>query len=310
MKEGFNGQQLKRMPEHLYEQIGSDNMLMALCIYAIGYFPFASHHYINRPNGMEGTKGQYLLKYCIEGNGWYEIEGKHYSVVSNQFFILPMDKPHSYGSEDGKKWTVYWIRFGGSLAPYFSTEFIKPTTIKEGVTSRIGYRQNIFEEMYNVLDKGFTLDNLRYATSLLFTYLGSFKFLPIYRSSMEKTTEAVTASAMMEEIVHFMQENVEKRITLQDLSNYSGFSISQMSYLFRKHIGYAPMTYFNMLKVKRACFLLTRTPLKIHQICYKLGFEDSYYFSRLFKKNEGISPGQYRQNNGSKNTMFLPLNSL
>lgn len=309
MKEGFNGQQLLRIPEDIADQVGGDDFLMSLCIYAIGYFPYASHHYINRPNGMEGAKGQYLLKYCIEGSGWCEFEGKRYPVEANQFFILPMDKPHSYGSEDGKKWTVYWVRFGGNLAPYFSIGFERPTTIKVGVTSRIEYRQNTFEEMYNVLDKGFTLDSLRYASSLLFTYLGSFKFLAIYRSSMESTMETVSEHPLAKELIHFMQEKIEKRITLQDLSSYSGFSVSQMSYLFRKHIGYSPIVYFNIIKMRRACWLLTHTSLKIYQISYKLGYEDSYYFSRLFKKTIGVSPEDYRQNRLVK-TEFLPINFL
>ena len=298
------------MPENLYGQIGNDDMLMALCIYAIGYFPFAAYHYINRPNGMEGANGQYLLKYCVEGEGWVELGGTRYPVSANQFFIIPMDKPHSYGSAGNKKWTVYWVRFGGHLAPYFSAGFVKPTTIKAGVTSRIGFRQNTFEEMYNVLDKGFTLDSLRYSSSLLFTYLGSFRFLTIYRKSMISTSEVSNEHALLNEIIHFMQEKLEKRITLRELADYSGFSVTQMSYIFRKYTGYPPIAYFNILKMKRACFLLTHTSLKVYQICYKSGFEDPYYFSRLFKKTIGISPEQYRQKNGSGNSEFLPLNSL
>jgi hypothetical protein len=51
MIEGFNGQQLLRMPEAIYGELEKEEILKTLCIYAIGYFPFASHHYINRPIG-------------------------------------------------------------------------------------------------------------------------------------------------------------------------------------------------------------------------------------------------------------------
>ena len=294
MKEGFNGQQLIRMPQELQGVQEREALLSSLCIHAIGYFPYASHHLISRPTGMEDAAGQYLLNYCIEGEGWCEIGGRRMPVRANQFFIFPMDAPHSYGSAEGCKWTVYWVRFGGSLASYFSEGFEKPATIKAGVTSRIGFRQDLFEEMYNILDKDYSVENLCYASSLLFSYLSSFKFLSAYRKSAGRVIAAVNEGALVNEIVHFMQERLEKRITLQELSDYIGYSVSQISTVFRKHTGYSPMNYFNILKIRRACWLLEHTTLKIYQICYKSGFDDPYYFSRLFKKVVGTSPQAYR----------------
>ena len=110
MKEGFNGQQLIRMPEAMLGLLDEEELLKTLCIHAIGYFPYASHHFISRPRGMEDAAGQYLLHYCVEGEGWCEIRGQRYGVKPSQFFIFPVDEPHSYGSAEGSKWTVYWVR--------------------------------------------------------------------------------------------------------------------------------------------------------------------------------------------------------
>ena len=137
-----------------------------------------------------------------------------------------------------------------------------------------------------------------YASSRLFSYLASFKFLGAYRKSSDRIIAAVNEGALVSEMVHFMQERLEKRITLQDLSEYTGYSVTQMSLIFRRHTGHSPMNYFNMLKIRRACWLLEHSALKIYQICYKSGFDDPYYFSRLFKKMVGISPQAYR-NEGS-----------
>lgn len=294
MKEGFNGQQLIRMPEAMLNLLDEEELLKTLCIHAIGYFPYASHHFISRPRGMEDAAGQYLLHYCVEGEGWCEIRGQRYGVKPSQFFIFPVDEPHSYGSAEGSKWTVYWVRYGGSLARYFSEGFQEPATIKAGITSRIAFRQDLFEEMYNILDKAYNRENLCYASSLLFSYLSSFKFLSAYRKSSDRITAALDEKALVGEMVHFMQERLEKRITLQDLSDYTGYSVTQLSLIFRRHVGYSPMNYFNILKIRRACWLLEHTTLKVYQICYKSGFDDPYYFSRLFKKIVGTSPQAYR----------------
>lgn len=53
--------------------------------------------------------------------------------------------------------------------------------------------------------------------------------------------------------------------------------------------------YFNMLKIQQACALLDFTEIKINQVCYKVGIEDPYYFSRLFNKIMGMPPKEYKK---------------
>ncbi|RME70993.1 MAG: AraC family transcriptional regulator, partial [Verrucomicrobia bacterium] len=56
-----------------------------------------------------------------------------------------------------------------------------------------------------------------------------------------------------------------------------------------------PLDYFNRLKVQRACELLATTTLSIAEIAEQLGFDDPYYFSRLFRKIMGMAPRVYRR---------------
>ena len=91
-----------------------------------------------------------------------------------------------------------------------------------------------------------------------------------------------------------MEENVERQISLKDIAQYTGYSVSHFSAFFKSHIGHSPLSYFNILKIKKACELLVTTDMKINQISYKVGIDDSYYFSRLFTKIVGIPPKKYR----------------
>ena len=58
--------------------------------------------------------------------------------------------------------------------------------------------------------------------------------------------------------------------------------------------GFSPIEYFNHLKVQKACQYLLFTDLRVKEIADKLGIEDPYYFSRMFSKLMGMSPGTYR----------------
>jgi AraC-like DNA-binding protein len=92
-----------------------------------------------------------------------------------------------------------------------------------------------------------------------------------------------------------MKENLEKRLTLNEIAQSVGYSASYFSSIFKKETGYAPLNYFNLLKIQQACFLIDTTEMTFRQICYKIGIEDVYYFSRLFRKIMGVSPRIYKK---------------
>jgi AraC-like DNA-binding protein len=65
--------------------------------------------------------------------------------------------------------------------------------------------------------------------------------------------------------------------------------------LFRHQTGMAPIEYFIHLRIRGACRLLDTTTLTVREIGYRVGYEDPYYFSRMFRKLMGLSPRQYRE---------------
>ena len=56
----------------------------------------------------------------------------------------------------------------------------------------------------------------------------------------------------------------------------------------------APVEYLIHLRIRQACRLLDTTGLTVREIGFRVGFEDPYYFSRMFRKLMGQSPRQYR----------------
>lgn len=284
-RDGFTGERSIVLPPMIVELEEKDPLASSLFITDIGYYPHAKHHYRSRQQPIN----QYVLIYCIDGQGWFSIGDKRWQVKKNQYFILPAGEPHSYGA-DGEGWTIYWIHFRGLHADIYSRDAQQPRDINITLNSRVNNRNSIFDEIFNTLEAGLGIENLRYASSLLHHYLASMRYLEQYRKSVKQTDE----KTIVEAAIHFMRENLEKRITLQDVLRYVGYSPSHFSMLFKRATGMSTLSYFNKLKVEHACHLLTHTDMKVNQIGYKLGFQDSLYFSRLFSKAMGVSPRQYR----------------
>lgn len=281
-KDGFQGEQVVVLPPMLVEMAEKDPLASSLFVTDIGYYPNATNHYRERRRPID----QYVLIYCVDGSGWFQLNGKEYQVAKNQFFILPAGVPHVYGARNS--WTIYWVHFRGLHANIFAEDMQTPQSIRPSTNSRIQDRINIFEEIFSTLHSGGGLEDLRYASSLLHHFLASMRYLGQYRRNTGDT-DAIDAA------VHYMQENIGSRITLEDVRSYIGYSQSHFSSLFKKKTGQSPIAYFNRLKIGYACKLLRETDMKVSQISYKIGIEDSFYFSRMFSKSVGMSPTEYRE---------------
>lgn len=289
IKEGFQGEMAIVIPGSIIAEMECDVFERNLHITDIGYYPKAHHHYRQRTVGIS----QYVLIYCSGGGGWYELSGAKYHVRQNQFFILPAGVPHAYGADERNPWTIYWVHFKGEVAQMYAEGFAVPTDIPQADNSRIAERLNLFEEIFNTLRNGYSKENINYALSSFYYFLGSIKFLGEYRESskLKKTDD----KNIIEQAIHYMRENLDKKLTIKDIATYSHYSPSHFSAIFTKRTGYSPLNYYSLLKIQQACTYLDFTDMKINQVCHKLGIDDPYYFSRLFSKQMGISPAEYRK---------------
>lgn len=295
-KEGFSGERTVVLPQIMVERSRKDPLLSSLYITDIGYYPNAYNHFRERKSPIS----EYVLLYCISGKGYVRHSGEEYPLNKNQYVVLPSGISHTYWSDNDNPWTIYWIHFNGSHAQYYTEGAEKPQDVKPGLTSRISDRNTIFEEIFTSLMMGNDMENLRYASSLLHYYLGSMRFLQQYRA-VGKSLSPEREKDYISIVVRYMEENIETRLSLEEVADYLGYSASHLSAMFKKAMGVGPINYFNQLKIKEACSLLRESDMKISQISHKVGISDSYYFSRLFTKVMGISPKEYRKKNVSRN---------
>lgn len=96
------------------------------------------------------------------------------------------------------------------------------------------------------------------------------------------------------QVVSYIQSNLRENINLKNLSDLASMSTTSFYRFFKRELGMTPVEFIMKEKVKCAKKLLKNPSIQINEVCYLSGFENANYFSRLFKKQEGITPKQYQ----------------
>jgi AraC-like DNA-binding protein len=284
-RDGFAGEkQINISKSVLNKFVRKTTFLNSLYITHIGYFPNASFHYRERRKGCD----DYILLYSLAGKGYIENVAGKMELNPNQFIIIPPHLFHRYQADLDNPWTLYWVHFSSDKLEEFRMDFnidrfYSPTDLR--------FNQKIIDtwvQMYASLADGYNKPNISYANLCLYRFLSFFILT-------NKTFTLEEADSPLDQSIAFMKENIGKRLSADDIASRFQYSCSHYTAIFKQKTGMSPIDYFIRLKIHFACQLLTQTDLKIKEIADRIGYDDPYYFSRLFKQVTGQSPKVYKK---------------
>ena len=288
-RDGFAGELLISIPQNVLAGAIQKGQILPHQLYVshIGYFPKALYHYCQRPQGCVDN----ILFYCVQGKGYYTLDGHTFTLNPNQYVIVPAtDKPLVYWSDTEDPWSIYWVHFTSDALQAFNRAYhIVPEQGPQYIPhNEKGIR--IWEEMYENLSRGYSPENLMNTNLCLYHLIATFVF-----SQQQNQNSSSPEKAIIRETIDYMKNNLDKTIRIEDFADLNKYSVSHFSKIFRLTTGMSPIEYFIHLKMQKACQLLYTEDSRVKQIAALLGYDDPYYFSRLFKKYMNTSPGTYRK---------------
>ncbi|TLS38414.1 response regulator [Pseudalkalibacillus caeni] len=122
------------------------------------------------------------------------------------------------------------------------------------------------------------------------------KSVQLLRQIVEKiqTWRLVQAKGKLENASEYIRDNYEKSLTLETVANYVDLSPYYLSKLFKEKKGITFIDYLTEIRIEKAKDFMLDPEVSLKEICFKVGYKDPNYFSRVFKKKVGKSPKQFR----------------
>jgi two-component system response regulator YesN len=115
--------------------------------------------------------------------------------------------------------------------------------------------------------------------------------------SAAKLINAGSQKNLVSKAIEYIKSNYNKDITLDEVASFVCSSSYYFSKIFKEFTGKNYVDYITELRIQKAKEMLLRGNLSIKEICFEVGYNDPNYFSRVFKKIEGVSPTEFKGKN-------------
>lgn len=129
----------------------------------------------------------------------------------------------------------------------------------------------------------------KFQTEMLFRDALNESFLCVNRQN------SCESHALFERVSNYIHEYYYESHTIASLAEQNNVNRNRLSYVFRRHAGMGPAEYVLKYRLNRAQEMLYTSSVPVQQIAQTVGFTDPFYFSRVFKKQFGVSPTDYRE---------------
>lgn len=269
------------MLKQIFPVIGDEKDLP---FYVVGIGVECWQYPVNRPDGYDFPQ----LFITRKGEGEINIDGETYKLSENTVFYIPPFCPHSYHALT-EEWYLDWVCFSGSD--------VIPLMEKWGLNKFAFFNNSDSERMHRVMNKMYytiksdKLYGNHYASAQLYDLLIEYRKVADNRISSIYTSR----SYALADVLEYIEEHYQEHLKLSDLAKVADVTEQHLCRLFKKNFQLRPMEYLAQVRVQHAKDLLVYTDKSIGEISDETGFQDSSYFSVVFKKYENVTPGEYRR---------------
>lgn len=249
-------------------------------------------------SGFIHTHDHIELHFVLSGSGKYTIRDTKYNVAAGDLLLLNPGEMHAHICSAENPLFLFSVGFEDiCLKGRNENEFYFPNEQPVFHTSS-DLKEKLTDLCYNMLNEESAPLPGRYF--MMRSYLTQMLIL-IIRNNAGTASSVIKCdftssqkSYVVKTILEYMQKHYQQKVSLDQIAGNMYISSVYISKVFKEETGNSPINHLIQIRLEKATELMSAEPsLTIKEIAKSVGYDDAYYFSRLFKKYYGVSPSQF-----------------
>ena len=246
----------------------------------------AQKPHVSKRNNLDS----FLFFIVTDGEGTLSYNGKIYNLKNGDCIFIDCKNEYSHETSD-YLWSLQWIHFCGNNLQDIYDKYIARGGQPVFTTDNNDILLEIWNKIYNIASSDDYIKDMRineYIYSLL-TLVMSESWHP------DKIFHINSKKQNLSDVKSFLDINYKEKITLEMLSEKFFINKFYLTRIFKEQFGITINSYIIQLRITEAKHMLRFSDKTVEEIGIECGIGPVHYFSRVFKRIEGISPNEYRK---------------
>jgi AraC-like DNA-binding protein len=243
------------------------------------------------------------LMYILSGSCTYNIDDKLYPVKKGDLVVCNPGIGHGKIINPGEE----VIEFHAGLSNIFIEGLPRNNLIARNECPVISL-QNLEQEFFKCCsdiffeqeknEPGWELMLKTYVMKLIVIFLKATHHQEILHKDSDFSFDTYDKAIIVNTLISFINENYKKEISLDTISKNIYLSPVYISKVFKEEMGESPINYLIKVRLSKAHEMLLEGKLSIKAVAKNVGYNDAYYFSKLYKKYYNVSPSKSKSIHG------------
>lgn len=234
----------------------------------------------------------YEIYYLVNGEREYFIENDFFKLTEGDIVLIPKGLLHRTAGKGASRYLIYFSE--ELLRKYFLDSAVDLVLKGDGpvlfhpddTTAPYFHRiMNTLLQAYNSTEEDNMVTCIGYLYQILF----------MIATEPNTYIRPSVASGCISDVVKYINANYSSINGIEEIAKEFFISKYYLCRTFGKHFGITVMTYLNTIKIKAACDMIREGNSNMTEVATSCGFNSASYFCKVFKKEKGISPTEYRK---------------
>ena len=225
------------------------------------------------------VRSNYVLHYVYSGCGILRVGDTEYKIHPGEIFLIKPNQLTYYEADSENPWLYRWIEFNGSMSERILSAFSEPV-ISDYEDAIIGEK---FKDFICCGKIPFEIAMEKFWAVIAALTKNSADNIPIRSRDYVQMAEL------------YIKNNIDKKITVNDISAHVGINRSYLSRLFKEYKNISPQQYLALARVNAATQYLKNTDISISEVAQSVGYSDYHVFNKVFHRYFNASPSEWRK---------------